>query len=144
MSFLNKILKSDKQDEAAPKKSAPVKVAVKDEEKKEQLLTPQVHKNKKHEDPTAYRIISKPLITEKATELTALNKYIFVVPVSANKKSIAERIFGIYGVKPEKINIVRRSGKLVRYGRRTGVTKSYKKAIITLAQGDKIEVYEGV
>jgi len=142
MSFLNKILKSDKQDSAQDEVA--VKATPKAEEKKEVLLTPQSHKSKKHEDPTAYRIINKPLITEKATELTALNKYIFVVPVSANKKSIGERIFGIYGVKPEKINIIRRPGKLVRYGRRTGTTKSYKKAIVTLAPGDTIEVYEGV
>jgi len=140
MSFLNKILK--KKEETAPKKTSSIKIAKKDDQ--EELITPAHNKTKKHEDSLAYRVISKPLITEKATDLTALNKYVFVVPINANKIEIGERIFGVYGVKPIKVNIIRRPGKKVRYGRRVGVTKGYKKAIVTLAEGKQIEVYEGV
>ncbi|KKQ78378.1 MAG: 50S ribosomal protein L23 [Parcubacteria group bacterium GW2011_GWC2_38_7] len=146
MSFLNKILnKTDDKD--SEKKEPAVKVEKKQiekSEKKEEVLMSHQNKTKKHEDPLAYRVITKPLITEKTTELAQLNKYVFVVPVTANKKSVAERIFGIYGVKPIKINIIKRPGKVVHAGRIFGRTKSYKKAIITLAVGEKIEVYEGV
>jgi len=143
MSFLNKILKKT-DDETLDKKEPIVKVAKKVEEKKEEVLLAHHNKAKKHDDPLAYRVIMKPLITEKSTDLAQLNKYVFVVPATANKNSVAQRIFGIYGVKPVKVNIIRRPGKVVRYGRKSGTTKSYKKAIVTLAQGEKIEVYEGV
>ena len=130
MSFLNKILKKT-DDETLEKKEPVVKVAKKDEEKKEEVLLTHQNKTKKHDDPLAYRVILKPLITEKSTDLAQLNKYVFVVPVTANKNSVAERIFGIYGVKPVKVNIIRRPGKVVRSGRKSGTTKSYKKAIVT-------------
>lgn len=142
MSFLNKILSKD--DTKAPeKKESKVKAEKKSVTKKDDVLMAP-NKTKKHEDPLAYRVIAKPLITEKATELAQLNKYVFVVPLSANKRSVAERIFGIYGVNPIKVNIIKRAGKVVRTGRRFGQMKSYKKAIVTLAAGEKIEVYEGV
>jgi len=142
MSFLNKILKKNEKKAPATKK-ATVKAEKKDERVEEVLLAPQ-NKTKKHEDPLAYRVVARPLITEKATDLTQFNKYIFVVPVNANKAEIADRIFGVYGVRPVKVNVIRKAGKKVRYGRRVGSTKSYKKAIITLAANEKIEVYEGV
>lgn len=142
MSFLNKIL-SKGETKAPVKKEALLKAEKKVSEKKNDILMAP-SKTKKHEDPLAYRVIAKPLITEKTTDLAQLNKYVFVVPVSANKRSVAERIFGIYGVNPVKVNIIKRAGKVVRNGRRFGQMKSYKKAIVTLAVGEKIEVYEGV
>jgi large subunit ribosomal protein L23 len=143
MGFLNKILKKD-EEVPEVKKASKVKVAKTETKQEEELLAPTATKNKKHEDSLAYRVIAKPLITEKATDLTALNKYVFVVPVTANKREVGERIYGVYGVKPLKINMIKRPGKRVRYGKRIGVTKEYKKAIVTLAKGQNIEVYEGV
>jgi len=99
---------------------------------------------KKVQDPSIYKIISHPLISEKATELALLNKYVFVVPVEASKAQIKEKIKNLYGVEPKKINVISKEGKTVRYGRTYGQKKSFKKAIITLAAGEKIEVYEGV
>jgi len=98
----------------------------------------------KRQDINAYRVIDHPLITEKATDLTALNKYIFVVPLSANKSEIVKAVTNIYGVKPIKINIIKKDGKRVRYGKVSGTRKSFKKAIVTFKDGDKIEVHEGV
>ena len=61
-----------------------------------------------------------------------------------NKVEVKKAIRTIYNVEPIKVNIANFSGKSVRYGRIKGKTKNWKKAIVTLKQGDKIEVYEGV
>ncbi len=92
----------------------------------------------------AYRVLIKPLITEKASDLGPLNKYIFAINPKMNKVEVKKAIRTIYNVEPLKINISNLSGKNVRYGRTQGRTKSWKKAIVTLKAGDKIEVYEGV
>lgn len=92
----------------------------------------------------AYRILVKPLITERASILSASNKYIFEVGRDANKIEISKAIEEIYGVSPVKVNIIRMKGKNVRFGRTLGVRKCWKKAIITLSQGENIKVYEGV
>lgn len=92
----------------------------------------------------AYRILVKPLITEKATDLGAQNKYIFAVAPSANKISIAKAIQAVYGVKPTRVNLINIPGKRVARGRISGQRSDRRKAIITLAKGDVIKVYEGV
>ena len=86
----------------------------------------------------------KPLITEKASELGALNKYVFAINPKMNKIEVKKAIRKIYQVDPLKVNILNFSGKKVRAGRIQGSTKNWKKAVVTLRSGDKIEVYEGV
>jgi large subunit ribosomal protein L23 len=61
-----------------------------------------------------------------------------------NKVEVKKAIRVIYKVDPVSVNIANFSGKKVRYGRRSGKTKDWKKAIVTLKSGDKIQVYEGV
>lgn len=87
-------------------------------------------------------IIIRPVITEKATELAKQNKYVFRVHKKANKDMIEKAISSIFGVTPVKVNvmIVRGRRKRVRYN--YGYTASWKKAIVTLKEGDKIEVFE--
>lgn len=92
----------------------------------------------------AYRILAKPLVTEKASVLGEENKYFFSVARGANKIEVAKAIFEVYGIKPTKVNIINSKGKKVRYGRTSGQRKSWKKAIITLPEGKSINVYEGV
>ncbi len=92
----------------------------------------------------AYQILLKPLITEKATELGAQNKYVFSVDPSMNKVEVKKAIRQIYNVDPKAVNILNYSGKQVRYGKTTGQTKKWKKAVVTLKPGDTIQVYEGV
>lgn len=98
----------------------------------------------KKKDANAFRVLLKPLITEKATEVGVLNKYEFLVNRDATRSQIAEIVEKIYGVSPIKVNIVRSLGKKVRHGRKVGTTNDKKKAIVTLSAGDKIEIYEGV
>jgi len=101
-------------------------------------------KVKKEDTGEAYRILSKPLLTEKATNLGAYGKYIFEVAPRANKIQIKKAIHDLYGVEVVRVNIMNQSGRAVQYGKSKGRTKSWKKAIITLKSGEKIEIYEGV
>jgi large subunit ribosomal protein L23 len=86
----------------------------------------------------------KPLITEKAANVGAHNKYVFSVQKSTNKIEIGKAIHEIYGIKPEAVNIVNVTGKKVRYGRINGVRSDWKKAVVTLPAGKTINIYEGV
>ncbi len=92
----------------------------------------------------AHRILIKPLVTEKATNLVAENKYVFAVAISANKIEIAKAIQQVYAVKPLNIRVIRMEGKQTRYGRTKGKRKDWKKAIVALPKGATIKVYEGV
>jgi large subunit ribosomal protein L23 len=92
----------------------------------------------------SYRVLVKPLITEKATNLGAHNKYVFVVALGANKISVAKAIEAAYGVKPLKVNLSNVSGKKVARGKVRGQRKDWRKAIVTLPQGKTIKIYEGV
>jgi len=92
----------------------------------------------------SYRVLVKPLITEKATNLVGENKYVFVVAKSANKIEIAKAIKATYGVSPIQVNVVNVAGKKVSRGRISGQRNDWRKAIITLAKGEAIKIYEGV
>lgn len=92
----------------------------------------------------AYHFLVKPLITEKATNLVAQNKYVFVVSEGANKIEIAKAIEALYGVKPLKINLSNVKGKKVARGRIRGQRSDWRKAVITLPKGQAIKIYEGV
>ncbi|MDD5290652.1 MAG: 50S ribosomal protein L23 [Patescibacteria group bacterium] len=89
-------------------------------------------------------MLLKPLVTEKATNLGVLNKYVFAVSQKANKIEIAEAIEAVYGVRPVKVNIMRAEGKTIRSGRTFGRRKDWKKAIVALPAGKTIKIYEGV
>ncbi|MFH1838275.1 MAG: 50S ribosomal protein L23 [Candidatus Kuenenbacteria bacterium] len=116
-------------------------------EKKENKKIEKVEIQKKTESnkinyKDAYRILVRPISTEKATNLMPFNQYIFEVAKNSNKNEIKKAIQAVYNVKPIKVNTVKIKGKSVRHGKTKGRTKDWKKAIITLKQGEKIEVFE--
>lgn len=80
------------------------------------------------------------LRTEKGSDLLPLNKYIFLVDMKANKLQIKEAIGQIYKVKVIKVNTAVVSGKTKRVRFKEGRTSDWKKAIVTLKVGHKIEV----
>jgi large subunit ribosomal protein L23 len=85
-------------------------------------------------------IIKAPIITEKSANIAADEKtYVFKVDVKANKSQIKDAIEKIFNVKVEKVNTVNVHAKKKRVGRYTGMTNKYKKAIVTLANGNKID-----
>lgn len=92
----------------------------------------------------AYRVLVKPLVTEKAANLGSLNQYAFIISNSANKIDVAKAISEVYGVQPIKVNIIKVKGKVINRGRVTGKRKDFKKALVTLKKGDSISIYEGV
>jgi large subunit ribosomal protein L23 len=92
----------------------------------------------------AHQIIVRPLITEKNTNLMALNKYSFEVDRSANKHQIKLAVEEIFNVSVLKVHTMNVRGKLRRRGQQFGYTSDWKKAIVTLAEGDRIELFEGV
>ncbi|MGK0288993.1 MAG: large subunit ribosomal protein L23 [bacterium] len=91
-----------------------------------------------------YNTILAPYITEKVMLQSELeNKVVFKVPVSSNKIEIKDAIEKIFSVKVEKVATVNSKGKRKRQGRFEGKRSDWKKAIVTLKEGDKIEYFEG-
>jgi large subunit ribosomal protein L23 len=89
---------------------------------------------------TVYDVIRNPLITEKGAIMQAdQNKYIFQVAKTANKIEIKKAIESIYDVKVTKVNIMNVRGKLKRVRYQYGRTAAWKKAIVTLKQGNTID-----
>lgn len=91
------------------------------------------------------RVIVRPLITEKATRLSGEGKYAFEVQRRANKTQIKHAVEKGFDVRVEKVNVMTMKGKPRRVvGNRIKHQPSWKKALVTLVPGDKIELFEGV
>ncbi len=91
-----------------------------------------------------YEVLRRPLLTEKNTVLQAQNKYAFEVAGATNKPQIKQAVEKAFKVKVTAVNVMTVPGKTRRVGRRQVLTPSWKKAIVTLKPGDKIEIFEGV
>ena len=89
-------------------------------------------------------IVIHPIITEKSTEQQENGKYSFKVNKRANKKEIMKAVKDTFAVEPVSCNIMNIRGKKKRVRYKLGYTSSWKKAIVTLKEGDKIEIFEGV
>ena len=91
-----------------------------------------------------YEVLRRPLITEKNTVLQAQGKYAFEIADEANKPMIKQAVEQAFKVKVTGVNVVTMQGKTRRVGRQQIQTRPWKKAIVTLQEGDKIEFFEGV
>lgn len=89
-------------------------------------------------------ILIKPVSSEKANNLREQDKYVFVVHPDATKKQIKEAVRKLFNVKVVSCTTMNVSGKEKRLRGRPGFTASYKKAIVRLAKGETIKVFEGV
>ena len=89
-------------------------------------------------------ILLNPIITEKSTSLQEQGKYCFKVNHRANKKEIMEAVRDIFSVDPVSCSVINMKGKQKRERYKIGYTASWKKAIVTLKEGDNIELFEGV
>ena len=92
----------------------------------------------------AYQIILKPLVTEKSTQLSEYNKMVFVVPINATKLQVKFSIEKIFSVKVKTVNTILTKGKLKRFKGILGKRSNTKKAIVTLAPGNTIDLSAGV
>ena len=91
-----------------------------------------------------YEVLQRPIITEKNTILQAQHKYAFEVDRRANKVQIRESVEKAFNVKVTSVNVLIMPGKMRRFGKGQGMTSKWKKALVTLKEGDKIEIFEGV
>ncbi|MCZ6519900.1 MAG: 50S ribosomal protein L23 [Bacteroidetes bacterium] len=93
-------------------------------------------------------ILKKPLVTEKISALNESGKYGFIVDKEANKVQIKKEVERIYGVNVENVRTMVYSGKRKSRNTKsriiTGRTSSFKKAIVTLAEGEIIDFYSGI
>ncbi len=157
MGLLNNWLHKQKKaqlSKAGEKKAAPVVVAQEKEEKKVSKAHDHAdhahtekkseHKGKLADHSLAFKILVKPLITEKSAIAESKNKYSFIVVRSANKNQIKTAIQEVYGVKPSQVNVANIEGRRVRFGRSMGKRNDYKKAIVTLPEGKTIDIHSGV
>jgi large subunit ribosomal protein L23 len=92
-----------------------------------------------------YQIIQRPLLTEKSDRLRESdNQYCFAVVPDANKLEIKHAIESLFQVKVEQVRVQNMLGKKKRMGRNEGRRASWKKAFVTLKEGESIELFEGV
>lgn len=92
---------------------------------------------------TMYEIIRRPLVTEKTTAAEDANQYSFEVKLDANKHQIRNAVETLFDVKVMSVNTAVMPGKRKRFGRTFGKRSNWKKAVVTLAEGDTIEFYTG-
>ena len=94
---------------------------------------------------TPYDIIKKPLVSEKGQRLKeAANQITFEVATDANKIEIRQAVEKIFNVRVASVRTLITRGKERRVGRRIGRQSNWKKAVVTLRQGENIELFEGV
>jgi len=154
MSILQKFKKKKDETKELPKKEAADNAAKKTEknEVRDEKKTTEVYALKQEsavkvkkgtKDKNAYRGLLRPVVTEKSAVLADANKYTFEISTSLNKIETSKAIQEVYGVKPKSVHVINVSGKSVRFGRKIGRRKGWRKAIVTLKKGEKIEVYQG-
>lgn len=91
-----------------------------------------------------FEVLRRPVVTEKSTIQGEFNKFSFYVPLDANKFEIRKAVETIYDTKVVTVNTIRTKGKQKVFRGRKGVRSDYKKAIVTLAEGQTIDIMTGV
>ena len=139
MSFLEKLkrkIKREKEKKEKPVLKKPEK-AKPVSEKKKPVVSPPV---KAKQSPIAPQLLKEPHITEKATNLTEQDHYVFRVARRANKTEVKKAVQDIYGVNVVKVRTINVPSRPRRLGRFEGRKPGYKKAIVSLKPGQSIEL----
>lgn len=90
-----------------------------------------------------YELIRRPIISEKSTAQGEANTYAFEVLPSCNKQQIKEAVEKLFKVKVQNVRTMMLHGKYKRTGRFVSKKSNWKKALVTLQQGQKIEIFQG-
>ena len=133
--------KKIEEKKVKPKKSAvPVreKKIETPKEKPAEVKTPKIKKEVKFGG--AFRVLKAPHVTEKATDLTASHQYIFRIYPRANKVDVKKAIEKVFGVDVTGVRVINIPKKKRRLGKIKGFKEGYKKAIVKIKEGQKIEV----
>jgi len=91
-----------------------------------------------------YEVLRRPLVTEKSTILQSQGKYAFEVNNKANKYEIKDAVEKAFKVTVTGVNIIKVQGETHRVGKNKVFRQPWKKAVVTLKSGDKIQIFEGV
>ena len=127
------------------KKQKPAENDVKITEKRtetglrESALSPRLRSASGGQARKSASLLKQAWITEKAGAMSGDRKYMFIVANHANKSEVKKAVQSVYGVKVQDVNMIVRKGKTKRLGRSAGRTPDYKKAMVTLKEGQKIE-----
>lgn len=92
----------------------------------------------------AYRVLVKPLVSEKAAHLSSQDTYAFVVDLHANKIEVAKAFWATYNIKPVTVKMVIAPEKTKRTRRGLGIRSAWKKAFIRVPAGSKVDLFTGV
>lgn len=165
MGFLDKFKKNKEKEQLKQlEKKADIVEASKKKENKKEIEEIRDKRDKKVEDKKAtkitetskvtkkkvvvggdaYKVLVRPLVSEKSATQEAHNQYTFIVSTDANKYKIKQAVKEVYDVMPERVRIINIQGKFSHFGRAYGRRKDWKKAIITLPKGRSINIHEGV
>ncbi len=93
---------------------------------------------------TNYDVIRNPVVTEKSTNASEHSQIVFDVAIDATKPQIKAAVEGLFSVKVKAVNTLVRKGKVKRFRNRLGVRNDTKKAIVTLAEGQSIDIATGL
>ena len=88
-----------------------------------------------------YNVIIRPIISERSYDLMEQGKYTFEVAKTARKEEIADAVEKIFNVHVTKVNTMNVRGKMKRVRYQDGMTRSWKKAVVTVAEGESIEIF---
>ncbi|MEK7151257.1 MAG: 50S ribosomal protein L23 [Patescibacteria group bacterium] len=133
-----KLFNKNKQDENKKEKKEITKDVVENEvEEVAATASPVLPKGG---DADSYKIILSPHITERATLMNGQNKHVFRVLRTAGKIEIKVAIENLYKVKVDRVNLSYAKSKLRMVGRKRGIKPGFKKAIVSLRDGSKIDV----
>ncbi len=91
-----------------------------------------------------FDLLIKPIVTEKSTMGSEFNQVTFQVAINASKPEIKAAVEGVFGVKVKAVNTLRQQGKTKRFRGIAGRRPDYKKAIVTLVEGESIDITTGV
>lgn len=131
------VFKTKKEDGKKTEKEVSEGVKIAKEEKK--IPADERKTSKRDFSQIAARILEAPHVTEKAINMGQDNKYVFKVSPRGNKSEVKKAVRELYGVNVVDVNIINIPRKKRRLGQNQGFKSGYKKAVVTLAEGEKIE-----
>lgn len=141
-----------KDDKSASTPSVPAKAPLQQEGRSPAVSKPRKSDAKTDEAAPALRrkgvmfsvsadtLFIRPIATEKSLNKSRLGVYAFEVKKDATKIVIKKAFFNLYGVMPTGVRVMNRQGKIMRFGRREGQRKDWKKALITVPKGTTIDI----
>jgi large subunit ribosomal protein L23 len=129
-----------KEKKVSEKKTEKASVVKKAKQEPKETATQAPVKTGKKALAFDFNAVREPHISEKSTIISEKNQYVFKVAPSFNKNEIKKSVEGLYGVNVLSVNIIKIPPKKRRIGRTEGFKKGYKKAVVKIAEGQKIEI----